>query len=370
MIKPVIYILEPSKVGVQHLTFLESYLQAFISAKGLRSAFDINFVASKKTIAKLDKSKLSLVKLSSILVMDPLKRRLVFKTIVETWQVLRLMLKKNRDDKLFITCLLPTSLIMVEQINRLLMRKDIFVVLHGEIESLFNNSSQSFLRIGWWARFWWKSRPLDSKIRLVVIDDFIKDRLESICDNSLDITVIHHPIIPLEKSKPEDLVTKVCFIGYRTKNKGYKEFLTLSEKHQNLDFLAIGGEVVENIRTGEIDILKTHDDYLDIISTCTLSIFLYNDGYRATLSAAALDALKVGVHILALDRPFFISLSDHLSDKIVTVKDNFTEVSKYLDDLQYSVGDWSESNSLILQSKYSVKAIASSLDEIFLGSEK
>tara|TARA_B100000902_G_C27317501_1_gene922276 strand:- start:4032 stop:5135 length:1104 start_codon:yes stop_codon:yes gene_type:complete len=365
MIKPLIYILEPSKVGVQHLTFLESYLQAFISAKGLRSAFDINFVASKKTIAKLDKSKLSLVKLSSILVMDPLKKRLVFKTIVETWQVLRLMLKKNRDDKLFITCLLPTSLIMVEQINRLLKKRDVYVVLHGEIESLFDSSVQSVFRIGWWSRFWWKHRPVDSKIKLIVIDDFIENGLDNICINS-DTTVIHHPIIPLEKSKPEDLVTKVCFIGYRTKNKGYDEFIALAEKHPKLEFIAIGGEVIENIRTGEINILKTHNDYLDAISSCQLALFLYTDGYRATLSAAALDAIKVGVPILSLNRPFFVSISEHLSDKLVVVRENLTEVSKYLDEFQYSVRHKSESKSIILQSKYSVKAIAKSLDKIFL----
>ena len=365
MTKPVIYILEPSKVGVQHLSFLESYLQTFISTKKVSKVFDINFVASKKTIDKLDKSKLKSVKLSSILVIDPLKRRLVLKTIVEALQVLKLMLTKKRDDKLLVTCLLPTSFILIEQINRLLKKSDVYVVLHGEIESLFDSSVQSVFRIGWWSRFWWKHRPVDSKIKLIVIDDFIKNGLDNICINS-DIAVIHQPIISLNRSKPSDLISKICFIGYRTKNKGYDEFIALAEKHPKLEFIAIGGEVIENIRTGEINTLKTHNDYLDAISSCQLALFLYTDGYRATLSGAALDAIKVGVPILSLNRPFFVSISEHLSDKLVVVRENLTEVSKYLDEFQYSVRHKSESKSIILQSKYSVKAIAKSLDKIFL----
>ncbi len=369
MTKPVIYILEPSKVGVQHLTFLESYLQTFLSTKRVSNIFDINFVASKKTIDKLDKSKLNLLKFTSILVIDPLKRRLVLKTIIEAWQVLKLILTKKRGDKLFITCLLPTSFILIEQINRFLRRTGIFVVLHGEIESLFDNSDQSILRIGWWSRLWWKSRPLSSKIKLIVIDDFIKDGLDNICNHSIDITVVHHPIIPIKRDEPKNLIPKICFVGYRTRNKGYKEFLTLAEKHPKLEFLAIGGEVVENIRTGEIDILETHDDYLDAISSCTLAIFMYTEGYQATLSAAALDALKVGVPILALDRPFFISTSNHLGDKLVAVRKNFSQVSEYLINLEYSISQRSESNTLIMQSKYSMKTIAKTLDKIFLGDE-
>tara|TARA_B100001093_G_C26843821_1_gene1021798 strand:- start:1289 stop:2398 length:1110 start_codon:yes stop_codon:yes gene_type:complete len=369
MKKPVIYILEPSKVGVQHLSFLESYLQTIINTKKVSDIFDINFVASKKTIDKLDKSKLMIVNLSTILVIDPLKRRLVLKTIVEAFQVLKLMLKKKRDDKLLITCLLPTSLIFIEQINRILKKRGIYVVLHGEIESLFDSTKQSIFRIGWWSRFWWKLRSADSKIKLVVIDDFIKDRIDKICINKNDIAVIHQPIIPLEKSIPSDPIPKVCFVGYRTKNKGYREFIALAEKHPKLEFVAIGGEVEENIRTGKKNILRTHDDYLDAISSCSLALFLYTDGYRATLSGAALDAIKLGVTILALNRPFFVSISDHLGDKIVAIREDFLQVSEYLDNLQYLQSHKLESSSLILQSKYSVKAIAKKMDEIFLGDQ-
>ena len=142
------------------------------------------------------------------------------------------------------------------------------------------------------------------------------------------------------------------------------------EKHSKLEFLAIGGEIIENVRTGKKNILRTHDDYLDAISSCALAIFLYNDGYKATLSAAALDDLKVGVPILALNRPFFVSTSNHLGDKIVAVREDLFQVSEYLDDLQYSQSHKLESNSLILKSKYSVEAIAKIVDKIFLGDKK
>jgi hypothetical protein len=358
-------ILEPSKVGVQHLSFLESYLVTFENTQKLKKDFDITFIASPKTHDRLEKSRIPSIVFKSIYVVDPLERRLIFKNMVDTLKVVRQILAKKNGDILLVTCLLPTSLILVELINRLLRRQDVFVVLHGEIESLFDHSSQSFQRIGWWSRLWWRVRSDDSKIKLIVIDDFIKEQMDNIGSACTNVAVIHQPIIPEIFDVERRIDNRVCFIGFRTKHKGYNEFVALASKHKNVEFVAIGGEIVENIRSGSIDPLENHHDYLKEISKCHAAVFLYTDGYSATLSGAALDAIKVGVPILALRRPFFVSASDHLGDDVVTVYNDISQISNHLQQMKFSSDSTAQNHASVLASRYSVASISKALDLFF-----
>jgi len=70
--------------------------------------------------------------------MNPEKRRLVLKSLVEFCVVFRRMLALRRQDILLVTCVLPTSLILIEWANRLLRRRGVHVVLHGDIEGILH----------------------------------------------------------------------------------------------------------------------------------------------------------------------------------------------------------------------------------------
>lgn len=318
-------------MGSQHITLIEGYLNALISSRSIAECFELVLCASKSTLAALPDTLISKFKCRPVPVMNPEKRRLIRKTFVELFVVLRYIVKLRPGDILFISCVLPTTLWLMEISNRFLRKNGVHVVLHGEIEALFDRSPQSFSRFGYWVLKWFHFRKAQSRIKFVVLDDFQKDRLVAAFPEKLNdskISVIHHPVSPVlsgVESFPEK--PAVCFIGYRTLFKGFDQFARMAAEHPAVRFLAIGGGIVEDVRTGMVHKLKGENDYLMQISKCSAALFPYTAGYVCSLSAAAIDALSAGVHIVASDRPFFRSLATYFGSEIVTVCSSIDEFS-------------------------------------------
>ena len=364
------YFLEPSKVGSQHITFIEAYLSALTSSELLRESFDLVFCASASTAAELSRSVVGKLDVRRIHVMNPEKRRLALKTCVEWFVVTGFLWKLRRGDILFVSCVLPTTLLLLELTNKVLRRRGLFVTLHGEIEGAFDKALQRPRSFGFWVLQWIGLRRPGSFLRVTVIDDFIKSRLIDVFPDRFldaDIVTVHNQLLPfqlVDLSRPN---MGVCFIGYRTVIKGFQHFADLSTRFPDIEFLAIGGGKTENVRNGQSKPLLDGASYLREIAGCAVAFFPYISGYSCSLSAAAIDALSVGVHIVAFDRPCFVHLRESLGDDAVTICATTDEAATLIGNLA-----WREAKFLgrqrrlerLAASKYGSKSVVADFERL------
>jgi glycosyltransferase involved in cell wall biosynthesis len=323
MRRPRFYFLEPSKVGSQHITLIAGYLDALVASEAISGSREIHFCSSASTRAALPRDLSARVRFASVPVMDPEKRRLALKTLVEFAVVARYLVALRRGDVLFVSCLLPTTLLLVEWLNRLLRRRGVYVSLHGEVEGLFEESTQRMQSFGYWILKWMRGRKPHGPTRLVVIDDFIKERLLRDFPAHLaadDLFVVHHPVLPVAvPAAPGGAPASACFIGYRTRFKGFPHFERYAREIPGRRFVAIGGGKAEDLTAGATVAFEGEQGYFRAIGQCDLAVFPYVSGYTASLSAAALDALATGVHIVATDRACFRGLAEYLGPDFVTL---------------------------------------------------
>ena len=371
MTRPNFYFLEPSKVGSQHLTLIEGYLGALAASEWVRQHYQLVLKASSATLAALPRDLKAQFRCERVQVMDPERRRLVLKTFVELYVVLRSVSRLRANDILFVSCLLPTTLWLMEKCTNLFSKKRLQVVLHGEIEGLFDSALQRPTSYGYWSLRWLKARQLCSCIDLIVIDDFIKAKLiEDFPDKFADhsITVVPHPIIwdGVEAAGDAALVPAVCFVGYRSRFKGYDEFLRLAKDHPEITFLAIGAGKVENVHDGSSYPIFDNDVYLGELSKCAAAIFPYSRLYNCSLSAAAMDALSVGVKIIAYKRPCFVGLAESFGPDSVVVCESYADLSATMVAQQLVSDCHSRSERLerLSNSKYSLPAVGRAFERM------
>jgi glycosyltransferase involved in cell wall biosynthesis len=342
--------IEPSKVGSQHITLIEGYLRALISSERLRSSFELVFYAADSTVAALSPATRAAVRHVAIPVMNPEKRRLVRKTCVECYVLLGRLIRLRRGDVMFVSCVLPTTLMVLEMCNCLLRRAGVFVELHGEIEGLFDRSMQGISSFGFWVLQWMRLRRRGSRLSLVVIDDFIKTRLLAEFPHKFsaaDIFVVHIPVSPftlapasvhvqppMQTSSTSSPPT-VCFIGYRSRVKGFDQFLLQSALVSDASFVAIGGGKVEDVRSAHTTPIVGSDSYLAEVAKCSVALFPYVSGYNCSLSAAALDALSTGVYIVASRCACFVALQEYFGTEVVTVCDSAAAMTALLRNRQW-----------------------------------
>jgi len=183
---------------------------------------------------------------------------------------------------------------------------------------------------------------------------------------SLDnVSVVHLPL-PQPRGAPEspESCPVVCFIGYRTRDKGFEAFRWIASKRPDIRFRAIGNGVVEDVATGIVEPLHDKDSYLAEIAKCSLAIFPYRSGYTASLSAAAMDALAVGVPLVALDRPCFRSLAEYFGREYVRVCESVEEMIEVLAlmDLASSPLRRVERLEVVCSSKYGPDSVRTSME--------
>ncbi len=330
------WFVEPSKVGTQHITLIDGYLRALAVSTVVQKDFNIVLCCHPSLHAALSDEVRSRITHESTLVIDPEARRFVPKIMLEVWVVFQAMRRARSGDIVFISCVLSTALWMIESVNRLLQRRNVYVVLHGEVEGLYDSSLRGFKNYGYWSFRWMRLRRPSSLLNLVVIDDFIRRRLLADFPQQIKperIFTIHHPVTPLNsEQRYHSAKFKVCFIGYRTKFKGFQEFESLARALPNLEFVAIGDGKVERVPSGETQPLAESGGYLGAVADCAVAIFPYVGGYTASLSAAALDALSAGVHIITTDRACFVGLAETFGPETVTICPDIRQASALLSD--------------------------------------
>lgn len=331
-------LLEPSKVGPQHITLLEGYLRALLTLDMDSMGYSLVYRADPSSHAALSPAVQGRVPLEPIPVINPEERRWVRKVAQEVSAVMSAMDRMGPDDRLLITCLSSPSLLILEAVARFLGfgGRNVTVVLHGELEALFDSSCRSPRSWGFWAWRWYRLRRPGSPLSLAVIADFIRSALAGLDPQRFggDATrVLPFPISPFEGQEsrlPERHLA--AFIGYRTRFKDFDRFQELAAAAgPDVRFAAIGGGVVDELGIGERP-FRPDLGFLGEVAEASVAIFPYMQGYTAAMSAAALDALSTGVHIVATRRPCFMALAEMFGPDHVTLFDTDAEALSVLAD--------------------------------------
>jgi glycosyltransferase involved in cell wall biosynthesis len=370
MEKPRFFYLEPSKAGDQHITLIQGYLQALVESPALRLKYEFHLGISRSTRDNLPHDLVGQFKLALVPVMHPQKRRLVRKSFLEFFLVLWYLLKLKAGDVLFVSCMLPTSLFLLEKLGGFFRGKNVYIVVHGEVEGILMQHKESIFRIGHWAAKWFRSRKASSPFNLVVLDDFIKTRLISESNGMLNehnVFVVHHPIFPyVSRKRDERPDHSIAFLGYRTAFKGYETFARLATRLAKCDFKVIGGGKQVSLKDGaSADILST-DDYLEKVASSTVALFPYSARYDCSLSAAALDALATGTFIVASPRPFFDNLSKQFDRNFMIVYGPDDQLEAVFENLDFDLLESRRGERIkqVQSSKYSIGRVSEAFENM------
>jgi hypothetical protein len=333
--------MEPSKVGPQHITLIEGYLDALLAldlpARGLRLVYR----ADPSSHAALSAPVRGLVPLESISVIDPEARRWVAKGVEELGHLRAAVRTMGPRDILVVTCLTAPALFLAELAAQRLGTRRVVVVLHSELEALFDPGLRSVRTWGYWAHRWFRARRPASRLGIAVIAPFVRDALERGFPTTFPpnaIRLLNFPVSePTLPPPPEVGPSRVTFIGYKTRFKGFDSFASVATRlaGSGLDFVAIGAGRIEAVPGGVTRPYPPGSDFLHEVAASTVAVFPYTQGYVVTMSAAALDAVAAGVHVAATRRPCFEALAREFGPDSVTLFDTEDELVALLEDAAF-----------------------------------
>ena len=337
MTEPRIIVLEPSKVGTQHITLINPYLEAAVSVTG-RS---VEFWCAPSLWANVSERIKPSVRHRAIPVIDPSSRRFLIKIPLEVLVTLWAILRKKRDDVLLVTCLFSPALYLVALACQILRPQSVHVVLHSEVEAVADAAlSPKITGYGYWMRRFWQRCLCHRTPNLVVIDSFIRTRMLELSESRLQPERLRVLTMPISLPSDEDMkagttrhrdTPRVCFIGYRTRLKGFNKFAYMAAARTDFCWRAIGGGIVEDMATGEVTTLDRAEDFGLAVSSCDIALFPYEAGYDVSMSAAVLDAISSGLHVIASPRGCFVALSEVFGEEILQCAEGTEEMNKALD---------------------------------------
>lgn len=310
-------VLEPSKVGPQHITLLQGYLEALLALGLDARGYRLVYRADPSSHAALEPAVRDAVPLDPIRVTDPEKRRWIRKGLEEVREVLRTVDTLGPDDLLLVTCLTAPALMILEAINRRLPPGQVVAVLHSELEALFDPTIRSPRSWGFWAYRWFRMRRPDSHLGLAVIAGYIRDRLEASFPQTFpagSVRVLPFPIVKVDAVPVPQPAPRVSFVGYKTRFKGFPEFEALARRMHaagsGAAFVTVGAGQVENAVDGRARPFDPAAGFLGELASSAVAVFPYQQGYSVTMSAAAIDAIAAGLRLLATPLPCFAALQD------------------------------------------------------------
>lgn len=364
-------LLEVSKTKHQHSTVVDGLLRAALFASETSPRERPKLYAHQTLFERLSPEVRDFVDYQSIPVMDPQRRRLIRKTLLEVmvslWAIMRL---KTNTELLLITTLLPSTLIFLELIKLFFPKKMVVAMIHGEIEGALDHTKQRIGSFGFYVRKWLKLRKFTFSLDLAVIDNFIAKGVCNEFPNSVKPEKLYVlPLLIEKRQYPLKLSPQfTCgFIGYNTANKGYDVFIGLSKSLPAINFRTIGGGITKDVRTGVTEQIDDYDDFLIKISACDVALFPYTHGYELSLSAAAVDAIAAGTHLLTTSRPCFIALEREFGPRVITLCEDHNEMQLRLSDKQWIERireDRIKRMSLNTQSRYDIGGVSKAIENL------
>lgn len=329
-------LLEPSKVGPQHITLIEAYLRALQSIDIAAMGFGLVYAAHPSSHAALAPDVQARLVHEPVAVIDAEARRWVAKGLLEVKVVEQAIGRLGPNDVLIITCLTAPALLLIEALACRIGGKRVMVVLHSELESLVDPTLRSPTTWGFWSYQWSRLRRTGSPLRIAVLADYIRDKLDTLGNPALSRSEVELLTFPVSIAKNIPVPVgphRLSFIGFKTRMKGFECFDLLAKANAlpNRLFHVVGSGKVEDVVTG---VARPFDasGFLGEVGQSTLAIFPYTYGYEASLSAAVLDALSTGVHIVATRRRCFEAVHREFGDSSVTLYDTEAELKAIIAD--------------------------------------
>ena len=320
--------LEPSKRDTQHITLIEGYLQALADQN---IGVSLVYRSHPSSCAALSPDLRGRLVHEPIAVIDADSRRFVAKGLLEAWQVLSSMARLRRADMMLVSCVTSPALLIIELLNRLIGSSQTVVVLHGELEGLFE-ASGSIRSYGFWLRRWASVRTRSSRLGLAVIAPFIRDALVARLGGRIDPARLF--LLPFPLAVPSRAANAAAgsavFIGYRTRLKGFDVFTRIATAVRSLRFEAVGNGIVETVPGGGIRQLDTPQAFGAEVARASVAVFPYSGGYQASMSAAAIDAVSAGTLVLATRLGCFTDLQKALGSDAVAIFDSEAEAISVL----------------------------------------
>lgn len=315
--------LEVSKVRSYHSTLMDGMLRGYVAA-GLPARRDRPVLyADESFYDHLSPEAREAVEYWPIPVVDQDTRRWLSKSLLETWVLLRCLLRMRPGDLLFVTTIMPSAMILVEAIKWFFPRRQMAIMQHGELDGAFLKEKQRLGSFGFYLFLWFRMRRLGSTTRVAVLDTFIADEIQRRFPGAVrpeDLHVIPLPMMPVSGDharRPGPV--RCCFIGFKSAPKGYDVFARLAETLPDLEFRVIGGGQDRRFGDESGRAIGSTDEFLAALGACDIAVMPYVSGYDCSLSAAATDAVACGLHLLTSDRSCFRALTEAFGPETVTI---------------------------------------------------
>lgn len=368
-------VLEPSKVGPQHITLIEGYLEGLLALDLRSRGLELVYQADPSSYAALSDHVRTHVLHIPIAVTNPEMRRWIRKCLEEVAHVRKTVASMGPQDILLVTCLSAPSLLILELGNWLIGEKRVTAVLHSELEALYDPHLRSPKSWGFWSHLWSQVRKPSSRLGIAVIASFIRDALEKSFPRTFSagsVRVLPFPIVKVDAAPAAVERHRISFIGYKTRFKGFAEFESMAQRFEgsDCDFVVIGSGVVESVPSGEKRPFAEGAGFLGEVGASSVAVFPYQQGYVVTMSAAAIDTIATGVQLLATSRPCFEALADEFGTEFVTLYKSPDALFGLLSDtafLDRARAGTTFRRANLERSCYSRKAIVEAFDSMLTG---
>lgn len=366
-------LIEASKVRHYHSTLVDGLVRGYLAA-GLDSQFGAPVLYGHTSfLSNLSVEAQAAVEFRSIPVMDQDKRRLVRKSLLETWVVFRALLRMDRGDVLFVTTVLPSAMILIEVLKWFMPSKTLVILQHGELEGAKQAERQKLGSFGLYILVWLRLRRVYTSTKVAVLDRFIaeavkRDWAEAFADNMLFVVPLPIPPQVVDVRAPGPI--RACFIGFDTPNKGFADFAKLAHALPDIKFEVIGSGRRTELGSGLTSPLVGADGFMRALGDCDIAIFPYVNGYSCSLSAAATDALSAGLHLLATDRACFVALQQEFGTRNVTICEDWETMRAKLTSrewLEFAISERTNRPLRIEQTHYSLRSVGRALAEVMHG---
>lgn len=367
-------LLEPSKIGAQHITLIEAYLRALQTIDLAAMGIDLVYAADPTSHAALAADVRDRLIHEPVAVINAEDRRWIAKGLLEVQVVEKAIAGLEPRDILLVTCLTAPALLIVEAMARRIGNKRVMVVLHSELESLVDPALRSPKSWGFWSYRWSRLRRPGSPLRIAVLADYVRDRLDALGNPALARSEVERLTFPVSIAENIPIAAgphRLTFIGFKTRMKGFECFeqLALSNVLPNRVFTVVGAGKVEDVVSGATRPFDA-SGFLGEVGQSTLAIFPYTHGYEASLSAAVLDALSTGVHIVATRRNCFEAIHREFGDRSVTLYDSEAELAAIVADdavLAKARAGAAERRSKLARSSFGAAATLSDFRHVLAG---
>jgi len=249
--------------------------------------------------------------------------------LISLFQDIRLLLKA-KNGILFYTSANPVSLYFIKLAN-LLVRKKVFLVLHGELEYLNKDNDKIHLFPHnlirkWYRLVFWKL--LNKNIKCLVLGENIYNNIQKIRKkpfSTSNFVVIDHPYFYPEHQCSHELVTDqnqplcVGTIGHTAVAKNSHKLFELAEQMAvSIAMGKINFKIIGNISKDMSPFLNPYvdvqskkyfmprDQYEKEVNSLSYIIFFYSDAqYQFIASGVFFDAIAFEKPIIALHNSFF-----------------------------------------------------------------